>query len=294
MLISYETFAHVRDEIHCEEHGHIRVKGIAYPVAISTNLDGIWGMSDKTTETGRSAVRAMPRVVAFFFLIAFAAQARADAERGWQAYLAGDYAAAVGELRPLAEAGEAQAQFYMGTLAEHGAGVPKDYGAALEWYARAAGQGHVGAQFAIGLLYHDGAGQGAVPQDPVAAARWLGAAAEAGNAMAQHLLGRMYRLGRGVARDDALALKWSQTAAQRGVPGAQFEMGVLISSRPHGRAERVAAYAWFLLAERAGHPGARQNLDLLNRKMHQVDIDQARDLADAWASPQLADHGRRR
>ncbi len=33
MLISYETFAHVRDEIHCEEHGHIRVKGIAYPVA---------------------------------------------------------------------------------------------------------------------------------------------------------------------------------------------------------------------------------------------------------------------
>jgi class 3 adenylate cyclase len=33
VLISYETFAHVRDEIHCEEHGHIRVKGIAYPVA---------------------------------------------------------------------------------------------------------------------------------------------------------------------------------------------------------------------------------------------------------------------
>ena len=29
-------------DIHCEEHGHIRVKGIAYPVAISTNLDGIW------------------------------------------------------------------------------------------------------------------------------------------------------------------------------------------------------------------------------------------------------------
>jgi PAS domain S-box-containing protein len=33
ILISYETFAHVSDEIHCEEHGHIRVKGIAYPVA---------------------------------------------------------------------------------------------------------------------------------------------------------------------------------------------------------------------------------------------------------------------
>jgi PAS domain S-box-containing protein len=33
VLISYETFAHVRDEIHCEAKGHIRVKGIAYAVA---------------------------------------------------------------------------------------------------------------------------------------------------------------------------------------------------------------------------------------------------------------------
>ena len=33
ILISYETFAHVRDQILCEEHGEIEVKGIAYPVA---------------------------------------------------------------------------------------------------------------------------------------------------------------------------------------------------------------------------------------------------------------------
>jgi PAS domain S-box-containing protein len=33
VLISYETFAHVRDEVHCEERGQIQVKGIAYPVA---------------------------------------------------------------------------------------------------------------------------------------------------------------------------------------------------------------------------------------------------------------------
>jgi hypothetical protein len=33
MLISFETFAHVKDEIHCEERGQVRVKGIAHPVA---------------------------------------------------------------------------------------------------------------------------------------------------------------------------------------------------------------------------------------------------------------------
>jgi adenylate cyclase len=33
ILISYETHAHVKDQIYCEEHGHIEVKGVAYPVA---------------------------------------------------------------------------------------------------------------------------------------------------------------------------------------------------------------------------------------------------------------------
>jgi PAS domain S-box-containing protein len=33
ILISYETYALVKDQIHCEEHGQIKVKGIAYPVA---------------------------------------------------------------------------------------------------------------------------------------------------------------------------------------------------------------------------------------------------------------------
>ena len=32
VLISYETWAHVKDEIHCEERGAIQVRGIAYPV----------------------------------------------------------------------------------------------------------------------------------------------------------------------------------------------------------------------------------------------------------------------
>ena len=33
ILISYETYAHVRDHIHCEQHGEVLVKGIAYPIA---------------------------------------------------------------------------------------------------------------------------------------------------------------------------------------------------------------------------------------------------------------------
>jgi class 3 adenylate cyclase len=39
ILISYETFAHVKDQILCEEHGETRVKGFAYPVATYRVVD---------------------------------------------------------------------------------------------------------------------------------------------------------------------------------------------------------------------------------------------------------------
>lgn len=39
ILVSYETFAQVEDVIHCEEVGPIRIKGLAYPVAIYRVVD---------------------------------------------------------------------------------------------------------------------------------------------------------------------------------------------------------------------------------------------------------------
>jgi adenylate cyclase len=39
VIISYETYAHVREEVHCEEHGDIRVRGIAYPVTTYRVVD---------------------------------------------------------------------------------------------------------------------------------------------------------------------------------------------------------------------------------------------------------------
>ena len=39
ILISFETYANVRDRIHCEERGRISVKGIAYPVATYQVVD---------------------------------------------------------------------------------------------------------------------------------------------------------------------------------------------------------------------------------------------------------------
>jgi class 3 adenylate cyclase len=53
VLISYETFAHVKDEIHCEEQGHISVKGIAYPITTYRVVD----LKSNRSE-GRRVIRA--------------------------------------------------------------------------------------------------------------------------------------------------------------------------------------------------------------------------------------------
>ena len=61
---------------------------------------------------------------------------------GRAAFHSGDYASALEAWRPLAEAGNAIAQFRMGNLYADGTGVPADPAEARNWWARAAAQGH--------------------------------------------------------------------------------------------------------------------------------------------------------
>ena len=51
ILISYETYAHVKDQVHCEEGDKIKVKGIAHPVVTYQVVDhgrepGPWRSAD--------------------------------------------------------------------------------------------------------------------------------------------------------------------------------------------------------------------------------------------------------
>ncbi len=55
------------------------------------------------------------------------------------------------ELRQLAEAGNADAQFELGSILDRADGVPRNLLMAVEWYQRAAVQGHAGARLALGL-----------------------------------------------------------------------------------------------------------------------------------------------
>ncbi len=215
-----------------------------------------------------------------------AAPGRADVASGWQAFLDGDYGTAIGELEPAARSGDATAQYYLGVLYDHGAGVNRNYRTAAEWYEKAAGQGHREAQFKLGLLYYRGGGQPAGP-DPIehdreTAARWFTQAAEAGHPMASYLLCRMVDEGRWVERDFERALSLCRAAASQGVAGAQYNTGLLLAEQSSDRESWTEAYTWFLLASRARYPGAKQNLEVVAKWLNEADIIRAEAAADAW------------
>ncbi|GBU26915.1 hypothetical protein R84B8_00431 [Treponema sp. R8-4-B8] len=61
------------------------------------------------------------------------------------------------KLRKAAEQGDAEAQYDLGKIYQHGgyAGVPKDDAKALEWYCKAAEQGYAYAQYESGIIYYE-------------------------------------------------------------------------------------------------------------------------------------------
>jgi Sel1 repeat len=59
-------------------------------------------------------------------------------EDAMAAYARGDYITALRILRPLADQGDAQAQYNLGVLYDNGLGVPQDDAEAMKWYRKAA------------------------------------------------------------------------------------------------------------------------------------------------------------
>ncbi len=139
--------------------------------------------------------------VVIFFLISFGFTAPAAAGPLEDAVVAahqGDYAAARKLLLPLAEQGDARAQFNLGYMYANGWGVRRDFHEAVEWYRKAADQGLPNAQYNLGIEYANGDG---IAQDQVEAVKWYRRAANQGFAAAQFNLGYMYSTGRGVHLD---------------------------------------------------------------------------------------------
>jgi uncharacterized protein len=209
-------------------------------------------------------------------------------EEGVAAFARGEYAKALALLQPLAQQGDARAQFRLGVMYTYGQGVPRDYAEAFQWYRRAAEQGLAIAQSNLGGTYENGYG---VPQDYAKAFQWYRRAAEQGLAEAQHNLGQLYRDGRGVPQDFATAAQWYRCAAEQGHAPAQLGLGILYGTGMGVPKDYVHAYLWLSLAATRSPSGPERDKvvharDLVAQQMSPAQRARVQGMVQTWQPQQ--------
>lgn len=189
-------------------------------------------------------MRITLRVVFTVIALAFASGTwGADLATAQAAYDSGDYETALAEWQPLADEGNADAQFGIGLLYGNGYGVSMDDALAVKWYQLAADQAHPAAQCHLAVMHSNGWG---VPQSDEEAFKWFKLAAENGVPEAQMNVAKLYAGGYGVAEDKVEARKWLAIAANLGQLGAnekRDQMNAYLSADEIARSDSLAA-AW--------------------------------------------------
>jgi TPR repeat protein len=164
--------------------------------------------------------------------------AHADVRGGVEAWEAGDYARAVREWRPLAQNGDADAQFNLGQAYKLGRGVAQDMAQAIVWFERAAQQGHIQAEDNLGLvLYESGRRADALS--------WLERSAARGEPRAQYVLAAELFNGQITTRDWIRAYALMKRSADAGLQRAaaalvQMDQHIPLEQRREGLAMATA------------------------------------------------------
>ncbi len=139
---------------------------------------------------------------------------------GIEAWQRADYPGAVAIWRPLAETGDADAQFNLGQAYRLGRGVSLDLAAAKFWFERAARSGHLDAETTLGLLtFQNG--------DRAGGLKWLKQAADQGEPRALLVYGTALFNGDGVTQDKVLGYAFVSRAASQGLEPAQETLAQL-------------------------------------------------------------------
>lgn len=159
-------------------------------------------------------MRDIIRFVIVINVLLFAAMATgADLQKGLAALETGDYETALAECLPLAEDGDADAQFCVGKMYANGFGVAMDDAQALKWYGLAATAGQPKALYNLGIMHANGWG---VDMNDEKAVEFYTQAAEKGHTCAQRSLA--YVVGRGIGIDENAieSYTWYYIAAELG------------------------------------------------------------------------------
>lgn len=233
-----------------------------------------------------------------------------------KALIAGDYATADKEMRPLAEAGDAYAQVLLGRMYRDPRNPDRDPAEALGWFRRAADAGSGEARYWIGLMQATGqgtekdpaqaieswrqsadAGYGpalgalavayasgvGIEKDMIEAVRWARLGVQKNEMHSQAVLGRAYLLGAGgLPRDTREFVRWTRRAALQGERAAQASLGRAYLDGLGVPQDYVQAHMWLNLAAARGLGAAAKLREEIAGKMTAEQIAEAQKLARAW------------
>ena len=191
-------------------------------------------------------------VLAVLLLVALMQPTIAESKRNAGTLRLRSDTVSVDRLTSLANSGNSEAQYLLGTLYESGIEIEQNYERATKLYNEAARQGLVKAQYHLALLYEIGEGFG---RDFGRAAEWHRQAADSGFAPAQNSLARLYLRGLGVEQDAFQAHMWSSLAAAAGFEQAtsnRTKAAQQLSSDQLERSWKLAEEWMNQYAERSG------------------------------------------
>lgn len=184
--------------------------------------------------------------------------------KAYEAFLGGRYEEAIAIWLPLANAGDAAAQFNMGVMYANGLGVDRDMGVAMDWWEASARQLHVRAAHNLALAMlagepRDGSREGGEP-DTTAILRYLKIGADAGYPNSEYTLGKLYAEGVGVEKDPRRAAELFLSASIKGFAKAQYNLGKIYRDGTGMKADSGLSLFWFAEAAERGHPRAQDRM----------------------------------
>lgn len=239
---------------------------------------------------------------------------------GMSAYEKKSYGRAFLEFSPLADSGDADAQFMLGEMYYSGLGVQTSVEKAAEYYTKAAMQGNPKGQMALGFLYQirgsvlgmncnksiywykKAADQGHIPaygelaekyyysfgencsgKNDAEGNKWLIKAAEAGDRSSQSSLRFNYYTGsHGFPKDYSKAYFWARKSAESGFPDYLMDLARMHANGLGAEQDLVVAYALFRLASKDGYEPAVSATRGLESVLNEAQLKEGFVMASDW------------
>jgi TPR repeat protein len=177
--------------------------------------------------------------------------------------VADDLPSGIQALIPIAESGDPEAQFRVGSAYDIGREVPQDIKEALKWYRMAAEQGHAAAQNNVGSLLQ-------AEKRYLDALQWYERAAAQGHPGATNSMAYLYELGLGVKQDRRKGFELYSRAADLGSAAAMRNMAETYREGQLGKTDLVMACIWTTRALRFAHPNHEYIIAPASRTMSQL------------------------